>query len=84
MDARTFFFRTQEAGLQTGIVLAPEEALEDEHFRARGFPTEVEHPDLERSITYPGAPYKFEKTPWRISRPAPRLGEHNEELLGPL
>ena len=84
VDAQTFFFRTQEAGLQTGIVLAPEEALEDEHFRARDFPTEVEHPDLERSITYPGAPYKFEKTPWRISRPAPRLGEHNEELLGPL
>jgi benzylsuccinate CoA-transferase BbsE subunit len=29
----------------------------------------------------PGAPYQFSATPWRISRPAPRLGEHNREIL---
>jgi len=49
---------------------------------ARGFAVEVEHPELGASFTYPGAPYVFEKTPWRISRRAPRLGEHNQEVFG--
>ena len=34
------------------------------------------HPELGRNHTYPGAPYRFEKSPWRISRRAPLLGEH--------
>jgi len=45
---------------------------------------EVPHPELGRSFTYPGAPYRFEKSPWRISRRAPLLGEHEEEVLGEL
>ena len=49
---------------------------------ARGFQTAVAHDG--RDVLYPGAPYKFEKTPWRISRRAPRLGEHDEEVLGAL
>ena len=35
-------------------------------------------------MRYPGAPYRFEKTPWRIARRAPRLGEHEQEVLGEL
>ncbi|MBI4298898.1 MAG: CoA transferase [Chloroflexi bacterium] len=31
--------------------------------------------------TYPGAPYRFSETPWRIHRPAPLLGQHKEEIL---
>ncbi len=30
----------------------------------------------------PGAPYALNRTPWRIVRGAPRLGEHNREILG--
>ncbi|NQZ99012.1 MAG: CoA transferase, partial [Myxococcales bacterium] len=66
------------------IIYSPEEALEDPHFVERGFPVEVEHPELGRRVTYPGAPYKFEKSPWAISRRAPKLGEHNEEVLAEL
>jgi benzylsuccinate CoA-transferase BbsF subunit len=29
----------------------------------------------------PGAPCKFSRTPWRIVRGAPRLGEHNEKIF---
>jgi len=61
--------------------LSPEEAYEDPHFVARGFQVEVEHPELEKPIRYPGAPYKLPASPWQISRRAPRLGEHNEEIL---
>ena len=66
------------------MIYAPEEVLEDEHFRARGFPVGVPHPELGRTVTYPGAPYRFLRTPWEIARPAPRLGEHNDEVYGEL
>jgi crotonobetainyl-CoA:carnitine CoA-transferase CaiB-like acyl-CoA transferase len=66
------------------VVYAPEEVLDDPHFRARGFPVEVEHPELGRTVTYPGAPYRFLGTPWRISRRAPLLGEHNAEIYAEL
>ncbi len=84
IPAYDFFLGGQRAGLSVGIVYAPEEVMEDPHFVARGFPVEVEHPEHGRRFTYPGAPYQFEKTPWRISRRAPRLGEHNDEVFGEL
>jgi crotonobetainyl-CoA:carnitine CoA-transferase CaiB-like acyl-CoA transferase len=84
LSAHDFFLGAQRRGMAVGIIYSPEEAFEDEHFRARGFQAEVEHPDLGRSFRYPGAPYRFEKTPWRISRRAPRLGEHDDEVLAEL
>ena len=82
MGGREFFIGAQSAGLPVGIVYSPDEAFEDEHFKARGFQVEVAQPQLGRSVRYPGAPYAFEKTPWAISRPAPSLGQHSLELLG--
>ncbi len=76
-----FFLGSQERDFQCGIVYSPEEALDDPHFRARGFPTPVEHEELGRTVVYPGAPYQFGKTPWRITRRPPLVGEHNGELL---
>jgi len=84
VSAYEFFIGTQEIGLATGIIYSPEEMIDDPHFRARGFACDVEHPELERTVTYPGAPYRFEKSPWRISRRAPRLGEHDDEILAEL
>ena len=45
--------------------------LSDPHFQARGFPVEVEHPELGESFTYPGAPYQLPKALWAIHRRAP-------------
>jgi crotonobetainyl-CoA:carnitine CoA-transferase CaiB-like acyl-CoA transferase len=81
LSAYDFFVGCQRAGLPVGVIYAPEEAFEDRHFAARGFPTPVEHPEQGRTVRYPGAPYRFEKTPWRISRRAPRLGEHQAEVF---
>ena len=74
----------QERGLPVGIIYSPEEVMEDRHFVARGFPVEVEHENLGRSFTYPGAPYVFHGSPWRIQRRAPLLGEHNEQVFASL
>ena len=84
IPAYDFFFGCQSAGLSVGVINSPEEAFEDPHFKARGYQVEVEHKDLGRTFRYPGAPYRFEKTPWRIANPAPKLGEHQEEILAEL
>ena len=56
--------------------------LDDAHLRDRGFWQEVEHPELGRGFVYPGAAAIYGDSPWRISRRAPLVGEHNLEILG--
>lgn len=82
LSAFDFFTGAQQRGFQVGIIYAPEEVMEDPHFKARGFPVEVEHPEMGRAYTYPGAPYAFEKSKWEIRRRAPLLGEDNAAVLG--
>ena len=82
LPADEFFRGAQERGFQVGVIYSPEEVIEDPHFIDRGFPVQVEHPELGRTFTYPGAPYKFGASPWRIARRAPLLGEDNESVYG--
>lgn len=84
VTAHEYFVGFQRRGIPVGVIYAPEEAFEDEHFRARGFQVPVRHEDLDRTFRYPGAPYRLTATPWAISRRAPRLGEHDDEVLGEL
>jgi benzylsuccinate CoA-transferase BbsE subunit len=79
LDAYDFFVETQSIGLATGIIYSPGEAMQDPHFVERGFPVEIEHPELGRAFTYPGAPYRFTTTPWHATR-APLLAEHQADL----
>ena len=57
-----------------------EEMVNDSHLKAREYFVEIEHPAT-GVLKYPGAPCKFSETPWKIDKPAPLLGEHNEEIL---
>jgi hypothetical protein len=41
----------------------------------------VEHPELGRSFVYPGEAAIHNGSPWRISRRAPLIGEHNTEIF---
>jgi len=84
LPAYDFFRGGQDRGFSVGIIYAPEQVMDDPHFRERGFPVAVEHPEMGREIAYPGAPYRFNGSPWEISRRAPQLGEHNDEILGTL
>ena len=43
--------------------------------------SEVEHPELGRSFIYPGEAAIYNGSPWRISRRAPLIGEHNTEIF---
>ncbi|MCC7368320.1 MAG: CoA transferase [Chloroflexi bacterium] len=59
--------------------------LADPQLNARGYFVQVPHPELDRTVTYAGAPYDLHGTPWSIRRRAPLLGEHNREIyLGEL
>jgi benzylsuccinate CoA-transferase BbsE subunit/naphthyl-2-methylsuccinate CoA transferase subunit len=73
----------QEA-LRRRIILCPssttKDLAENEQLREREFYLEVEHNELGGTVTYVGAPYKITETPWNISRRAPLVGEHNEEI----
>jgi len=71
----------QERGFLIGAVRAPEDNLEDQHWGDREFFVEVEHPELSKSFTYPGASAIFPRSPWQITRRAPLVGEHNDEVL---
>jgi len=72
-------------GIQFDVPLAPvrtvREVVNDEQLAYRNFFTEIDHPVAGR-FKYPGAPYKLSATPWGIKRPAPQLGEHNDEVYG--
>jgi len=82
LPAYEFFLGAQRHDFQSGIIYAPEEALEDPHFVARGFAVQVEqeHDSTTRSFTYPGAPFKMGATPMTITAP-PRVGEHTDAVL---
>jgi crotonobetainyl-CoA:carnitine CoA-transferase CaiB-like acyl-CoA transferase len=81
VPAYEFFTEGQRRGIQAAIVYSPEECIQDPHMLARGFPVEIEHPELGRTITYPGVPLKFMGSPMRVSRRAPLLDEHTAEIL---
>jgi len=40
----------------------------------------VEHPELKRSIPYPGPPYKFSNSPTGRWKRAPLIGEDNVRI----
>ena len=74
-----------EACLENRIPCVPvktfDEVLADQQLNSRDYFQEVFHPASE-SFRYPGPPYRFAKTPCRVVRPAPTLGQHNQEILG--
>ncbi|MBM3692032.1 MAG: carnitine dehydratase [Actinobacteria bacterium] len=82
VTAYEFFVQGQRRGMALPVIFAPEEVLEDEHFRARGFPVTLDHADLGRPVTYAGAPFVMDESPWHLRRHAPRLGEHDDLLSG--
>lgn len=80
--ADDLYHGAQSRGMVWGTVRAPDEVVHDEHLRARGFVVPLEHPELERTFEYAGAPYLFSETPWALRSRAPLLGEHNQQVYG--
>ena len=71
---------SQRKGLEVGAVYTAEDILNDPQLKARDFFVQVEHDNWGKTFSYPGGPYTLSRTPWRIRRRAPILGEHNAEI----
>ena len=59
------------------------EASNDPNLKENNYVTEVWYPELNKNMKVHGTPWKFSKTPANIKK-APKLGEHNSELLNKL
>ena len=55
------------------------DVMADRHLRSRDFFVTADHPEV-GVVEYASAPHKLSETPWSIRRPAPLLGEHNQEI----
>jgi crotonobetainyl-CoA:carnitine CoA-transferase CaiB-like acyl-CoA transferase len=71
--------RAQALSCPITPINSSEDVVKSEQMDARGIFVEMEHPEV-GTVRIPSAPYHFSKTPWRLLRPAPLLGEHNEKI----
>lgn len=78
-EAKDFFEEFQSLRLAAAPIHAPSAFLADKQTGHRRYVTEVEHGPLGRH-RFPGDPYSFSESPWRIERGAPLLGEHQREI----
>jgi crotonobetainyl-CoA:carnitine CoA-transferase CaiB-like acyl-CoA transferase len=70
----------QDAGLLWAPLRKPHENTLDEHWRIRATFSEIEHPELGRSFTYPTSRWISTATAWRAGRRAPLIGEDTGAL----
>lgn len=76
----TWIARLNAAGVPCGRVQDLAEALSDPQVKAQDMVIEVEHPG-HGNVRMLGFPVKLNETPCRVTRPAPPLGAHSEEVL---
>ena len=75
----------QESGVGAVATFTNADLHHDEHLAGRGFFTWNEHP-VQGLAKMPAQPWRMSGTPLSMTRPGPKIGEHNgyvlEELLG--
>jgi crotonobetainyl-CoA:carnitine CoA-transferase CaiB-like acyl-CoA transferase len=76
------FRKGQALSCPVAPISSPEEVVHSRQFNARGFFVEMKHPAAGRLDRFPSSPFRCSGTPWRLDRPAPRLGEHNASVYG--
>ncbi len=70
----------QKRRLLIGPVNSAKDLMENAQLRGRNWFQSVDHPELDTTVEYPGPPFRLGRTPWRISRRPPLIGEHNLEI----
>lgn len=74
----------QSRRLLIGQVATPSDIADSEHLAAREWWLELNQPTRlgseDAGLRYPGPPYHLSETPASVRRPAPQIGEHNQEV----
>ena len=70
----------RQAGVPLQPVRTPEEALQDPALLAEGAVVDLEHPE-HGNLRQAGILYGLSRTPGRVPRPVPLVGEHTDEVL---
>ncbi|HEY7493767.1 MAG TPA: CoA transferase [Candidatus Tectomicrobia bacterium] len=75
--------RLQQAGIAAMPLRTVEGRFHDAHLQARQTHIEFNHPGVGKELLHT-IPWRLSETPPRIQRHAPRVGEHNADVLGEL
>jgi len=75
------FEECQSWRIPVATVANVEDLVNSTQFKARDYMVEVDYPVAGKQVQ-PGPPAKMSETPWKLSSPAPLLGQHNEEIYG--
>src|SRR5262249_15324660 len=78
-DTKAFFEDFQSHRLAAAPINSSSAFLEDAQTKHRQYVVEIVDRCLGRHL-FPGDPYKFSESPWRIQQGAPQLGEHQQSV----
>jgi crotonobetainyl-CoA:carnitine CoA-transferase CaiB-like acyl-CoA transferase len=81
-DVTELFHACQQRRIPAAPVNRMADVFSDRHLRERSFLTQLPLPSRGRRLGVPSMPFKAPDMGWRLDRPAPSLGEHNEILTG--
>jgi crotonobetainyl-CoA:carnitine CoA-transferase CaiB-like acyl-CoA transferase len=79
-DKYELFFKLLELQCPAGIALTTEDLFTDPHLRDRGFWVGVEQPGV-GTVEMPATSFLMSLTPFAVTRPAPSLAQHTDEVL---
>jgi crotonobetainyl-CoA:carnitine CoA-transferase CaiB-like acyl-CoA transferase len=74
----------EAAQIVAGEVYSPQQALDDPHIRAAHLLEERDYPGLAGTVPLAPTPIDLSETPGTYRRPAPRVGQHTDEILASL
>lgn len=78
---RYLYEEGQKRRVLVGMVSTPQDIIESPQLEGRDWFVDLEDPGRGVRLRYPGPQWQLHGTPTQLRRPAPLLGEHNNEVF---
>lgn len=72
--------KAAQKGIPIGPINTAADVMTNKQYKARGYFREVDHPKAGK-LRYAGTPYQMSGTPAAVTRPAPLIDQHRDEIL---
>jgi len=69
----------QRRTIPIAVLADSHDVVESPQLKGVGYFVNVDHPEI-GAFEYPGAPYRLSASPCQTLRPAPLIGQHNQEI----